>query len=56
MLESEVELHKTVTNNSAEIVHIMTAFFNKSFKEIANFGFNLIQLKTVQSVLEDSHI
>ena len=56
MLESEVELHKTVTQNSAEIVHIMTTFFNKSFREITTFGFDLIKLKTVQSVLEESHI
>ena len=56
MLESEVELHRNVTKNSAEIVHIMTSFFSKSFKEISRYGFDLLKLKTVQSVLEEAHI
>ena len=41
MLESEVELHKTITHNSAEIVHVMTSFFSKSFKEMLKLGFDL---------------
>ena len=41
MLESEVELHKTITNNSAEIVHVMTSFFSKAFKEMLKLGFDL---------------
>jgi len=56
MLESEVELHQTVTQNSAEIVYIMTSFFTKAFKEITKHGFDLTSLKTVQCVLEESHI
>ena len=47
MLESEVELHRTVNENSAEIVKIMTTFFDKTFREITKCGFNLNQLKTV---------
>ena len=56
MLKSEVELHKTITHNSAEIVHVMTTFFNKCFKEMLRLGFDLTRLKTVQSVLEESHL
>ena len=54
--ESEIELHKVMNKNTVEIVGVMTRFFGKSFREIVRAGFDLSKLKTVQSVLEESHI
>lgn len=55
-MESEVELYKTMTQNCNEVVKVLIKFFRQSFKEIVDSGFDLVQLKSVQAVLDKQHI
>ena len=55
-LQSQVELHKKVLSNSAQIISVMTKFFCMSFEEITTLGFDLNTLDTVNAVMSEQHI
>ena len=56
MLEAEVQLHKMVSQNSAEIIQIINTFYFMSFREIDQAGFDLSKLDSVRAVLTDQHL
>ena len=51
MLREEVTLLKAMSENCSQIFDVLISFFFVAFREINEDGYDLMKLKTIQSVL-----